>query len=209
MSGSSASRDAELPRIDDAATQRVTGGRGVEPRNGVGVVVVAGLERREQLGEVARCVSVSTTKYDVSTCLRWMVASRTMPVRPIPPTVAQNSSAFSPSGVADTTSPDASRMSSWRDVVAEAAVDVVVLAVHVGRDRTADRDLAGAGNDRQPETEGEQRPQQPVEADARLHAYARASGCRRRGSRPSRSGRAPCRRRSAPDRRSCGPGRGR
>ncbi len=38
-------------------------------------------------------------KYAVSVGVISMVARRTIPVRPLPPTVAQNSSASSPSGV--------------------------------------------------------------------------------------------------------------
>ena len=45
-------------------------------------------------------------------------------------------------------------------VVAEAALGVVVLAVHVGGDRTADGHLAGARQHRHPEPEWQQRAHQ-------------------------------------------------
>ena len=83
-----------------------------------------------------------------------MVARRMMPVRPLPPTVAQNSSAFAaPSGVSVRTWPSAVSRSIERDVVAEAARAVVVLAVDVAGDRAADGDLPGARQHRNPQAE--------------------------------------------------------
>ena len=51
--------------------------------------------------------SPSAMKYAVSVGVIAMVARRMMPVRPLPPTVAQNSSASGPSGVRWWTSPSA------------------------------------------------------------------------------------------------------
>jgi hypothetical protein len=51
-----------------------------------------------------------------------------------------------------------------RDVVAERTGAVVVLAVHVAADRTADGDLAGAGQHRDPQAVGQCRAHQLVEA---------------------------------------------
>ncbi len=51
-------------------------------------------------------------------------------------------------------------------VVAEAALDVVGLAVDVAADRAADGDLPGAGQHGQPQPEREQRAHQRVERDA-------------------------------------------
>jgi hypothetical protein len=53
-------------------------------------------------------------------------------------------------------------------VVAEAADDVVGLAVDVGADRAADRDLAGAGQHRQPQAVRQGGAHQRVEAHARV-----------------------------------------
>ena len=55
------------------------------------------------------------------------------------------------------------------DVVAEAALGVVVLAMHVGGDRPTDGDLAGARQHRDPQAEREQRPHQGVQAHPGLH----------------------------------------
>ena len=56
-------------------------------------------------------------------------------------------------------------------MVAEAALSVMVLAVHVGGDRPADRDLAGARQHRNPQTEGQHRPHQQIKADPGLHGH--------------------------------------
>ena len=58
-------------------------------------------------------------------------------------------------------------------MVAEAALGVVVLAVHVGGDRAADGHLPGAGQHRNPQPERQQRLHQGVDADAGLHAHRR------------------------------------
>ena len=110
--------------------------------------------------------SVSTLKYAVSTWCSWSVARTTTPVRPIPATVAQNSSDSGPSS--SWTLPSAVTSVDRPDVVAEAADDVVGLAVDVGADRAADRDLAGARQHRQPQAVGERGAHQGVEADARV-----------------------------------------
>ena len=57
------------------------------------------------------------------------------------------------------------------DVVAEAALGVVVLAVHVGGDRAADGHLPGARQHRHPEAERQQRPHQRVETDPGLDGH--------------------------------------
>jgi hypothetical protein len=54
-------------------------------------------------------------------------------------------------------------------VLAEAAVAVVVLAVHVARDRAAHRHLSRPRRDRQEPAERQHRRRQPVERYARLH----------------------------------------
>ena len=94
------------------------------------------------------------------------VASRIMPVRPMPPTVAQNSSGRR-SGPSSTTLPSARSSDRPRDVVAERPVDVMVLAVDVAGDRPADRDEPGAGRDRDEEAARHDQPQQVVDAHAR------------------------------------------
>ena len=57
-----------------------------------------------------------------------------------------------------------------RDVAAEAAVDVVVLAVDVGGDHAAERDELGAGRDRREPAARQERAVQLVERQARLGA---------------------------------------
>ena len=94
----------------------------------------------------------------------------------MPPTVAQNRSG-SRSGPTVRTSPSAVTRSSDDDVLAEAAGDVVVLAVDVAGDRAADGDVAGARGDRH-------------EA-ARAAAARRISSCRRDAGRRRRRGRRP------------------
>ena len=92
------------------------------------------------------------------------MASVMTPVSPSAPAVPQNSSG-STSGV--TVERALRRVQrEGLDVVGEAAVDVVVLAVHVGRDRAADGDLARARGDRHEPAEGDHRAHERVEADA-------------------------------------------
>ena len=104
---------------------------------------------------------------EVSTGSSRMVASAIRPVRPIPPAVAQNRSA---SWSALTVSvPSAGRLQEQGlDVGREGAIMVMVLAVHVGADGSADGHLAGAGRHHGPEAEGHQGSHQPVQADAGL-----------------------------------------
>ena len=109
--------------------------------------------------------SVSTLKYAVSTWCSATVARTTTPVRPIPATVAQNSSSVWGELL------DRAIRRDQRErphVVAEAADDVVGLAVDVGADRPADRDLTGARQHRQPQAVREGGAHQGVEADARV-----------------------------------------
>ena len=49
-------------------------------------------------------------------------------------------------------------------MVAKAAVHVVVLAVHIGGNRSAHRDVAGAGGDRQEEARRHDHPQDLIQA---------------------------------------------
>ena len=132
-----------------------------------------------------------------------------IPVSPLPPTVAQNSSDSSPSGVRWRICPSASQQLHRADVVAEAARAVVVLAVDVAGDRAADGDLPGAGQHRHPQPERQRRLHQLIEAHAGVHVGQAA--CRRRssGSCSAASCRSPGRRRSGRCRRRSGPARGR
>ena len=86
------------------------------------------------------------------------------PVSPSAPAVPQNSSG-SESGVTSTT-PFGVCSVNERDVVGDAAVDVVVLAVHVGRQRAADGHEPGARRDGHEPAEWQQHPHQRVEAHA-------------------------------------------
>ena len=98
--------------------------------------------------------SVSTSIQLVSTGIIWIVARVTMPVRPIPPAVAQNRSGSDPG---DTTRvPERGDQGQLDDVGTEAAVDVVVLAVDVGGDGAPDRDQPGARAHRHEPSEGDQ-----------------------------------------------------
>ena len=102
---------------------------------------------------------------------RATVAVSTAPVSPMPPMVAQKIRSVSPCGVRVRTSPSAISRSNEHDMVAEAALGVVVLAVHVGGDRPADGHLAGARQHRDPQPEREQRPHQRVQAHPGLHRH--------------------------------------
>ena len=102
---------------------------------------------------------------------RATVAPRMAPVRPIPPIVAQNSAsglAVRGQGVHLAVG---HQQVQGPHVVAEAALGVVVLAVHVGGDRAADGHLPGAGQHRHPEPERQQRPHQRVQADPGLDRH--------------------------------------
>ena len=96
-----------------------------------------------------------------------------------------------------------------QDVVAEAALGVVVLAVHVGADRAADRDLAGARQHRHPPAERQGGAHQGVEADPAVDDRDAGVGVDRGRSGRGRSCPARCRPRSARGRRRSGRGRGR
>ena len=110
--------------------------------------------------------SPSAMKYAVSVGVIAIVARRMMPVSPLPPTVAQNSSGLGAVGgqVADLAV--GGQQVHRADVVAEAARAVVVLAVDVAGDRAADGDLAGAGQHRHPQPERQRGPHQLVEVHA-------------------------------------------
>ena len=124
--------------------------------------------------------SPSAMKYAVSVGVISMVARRMMPVSPLPPTVAQNSSASGPSGVSVADLAVGGQQVHRPHVVAEAARAVVVLAVDVAGDGAADGDLPGAGQHRNPQPERQRGPHQLVEVDAARRR--RRSGCRRPSS---------------------------
>ena len=127
---------------DRAAEGRaaVPGSRSRRPSSGSGVAGAHARHARRRGPWLARC---RPSMSEVSTGRSRSVASDDDPVRPMPPAVAQNSSGSS-------VGPDqmhalAAVCSGQRlDVVGEGAVDVVVLAVDVGRDRAADGHEAGA-----------------------------------------------------------------
>ncbi len=72
--------------------------------------------------------------------------SRMCPVSPMPPMVARNSSGSCSSGAPED-APVGDAHLERADVLAEAAVDVVVLAVDVGGHHAAEGDELGAGRD--------------------------------------------------------------
>ena len=86
------------------------------------------------------------------------------PVSPIPPAVAQNRSG-SDSGDTVTVPVGVTRVELGH-VLAEAAVDVMVLAVDVGGDGPAHRHVAGAGGDGHEPAERDQALHEGLEADA-------------------------------------------
>ena len=90
-----------------------------------------------------------------------------IPVRPMPPAVAQNS-AGSDELVTVRTSPSGSRICSDRHVTGEAASYVVVLAVHVRGDRAADGHLPGSGRNRHEPPGGQPGDHELLQADAGL-----------------------------------------
>lgn len=63
-----------------------------------------------------------------------------------------------------------------QDVPGEATADVVVLAVDVGADRPADRDIARAGRHRHEPAQRQQYPHQPVQGDARVAQHDAGGG---------------------------------
>ena len=138
-----------------------------------------------------------------------MVARRMIPVRPLPPTVAQNSSDSSPSGVRWRICAVGSQQLHRPDVVAEAARAVVVLAVDVAGDRAADGDLPGARQHRHPQPERQRRLHQLIEADAGVDVGQAGVGVDRVDPVQRASCRSPGRRRSGRCRRRSGPARGR
>ena len=85
-------------------------------------------------------------------------------MRPIPPTVAQNSSGSRVGPDVDDRAVGEQQRQPVH-VAAERAVDVVVLAVDVAGDRPADGDEPGAGGDGHEEAAGHDHPQQVVDAD--------------------------------------------
>ena len=128
---------------------------------GLGAVAVEG----DGLVEAA-VTSPSAMKYAVSVGVIAMVARRMMPVSPLPPTVAQNSSASAPSGVSGAHLAVGDQQVHRPHVVAEAAGAVVVLAVDVAGDGAADGDLTGAGQHRDPQAERQRGTHQLVEVHA-------------------------------------------
>ena len=142
------------------------GGRGVEPGGGVAVGVVGAVGEQGRAARRGRGCGRCRRRSRPTRCgAAGRPPSTITPVRPMPPTVAQNSSASGPSGVSVRTSPSAVDQVHRQHVVAEAALGVVVLAVHVRADRAADRDLAGARQHRHPPAERQGGAHQGVEAD--------------------------------------------
>ncbi len=98
----------------------------------------------------------------------------------MPPTVAQNSSPSGsspePSGGERQDATVGHEQLHLHDVVAEAALAVVVLAVDVVRDRTAHRDLAGTREHRHPEAVRERGLHEGVEGDAGVEVDRRGLG---------------------------------
>ena len=117
--------------------------------------------------------SVSTSMVEVSIVDSRRTASRTTPVRPMPPQVAQNTSSRC-SGLHSTVS-GRSGDSEAVDMPADGAVDVVVLAVDVTRDRTAKRDESRPWRDGREQPFRDKQPQQLVDGHAGLDAHLRRS----------------------------------
>ena len=115
--------------------------------------------------------SVSTVKYAVSVRCSRTVALSIAPVSPIPPIVAQNSCSVSPAGRQRAHLAVGHQQVEGLHVVAEAALGVMVLAVHVGGDRPTDGHLPGARQHRDPEAERQQRPHQRIQADPGLDGH--------------------------------------
>ncbi len=109
-----------------------------------------------------RCRTRCATSRPVAAC---SVASVMTPVRPMPPLVAQNASA-SASGSSVRAPLRRGDDPHPLDVVGERAV--AELAVDVGGDRAADRDVARARDDHREPTERQQYAQQRVETHAAL-----------------------------------------
>ena len=136
------------------------------------------------------------------------MASTTVPVRPMPPQVAQKAlgRGLRRQGDRRAVGPGEHQRA---DVAPEAARRVVVLAVDVGRDGTADRDVAGAGGHRREPAAGHDRPHEVVERRAGQHPGGPGGVVEPEQARTRRWRRRPSRRRSSPSRRRRGPGPGR
>ena len=109
--------------------------------------------------------SVSTDTYADSTACSCIVASVTIPVRPMPPAVAQNASG---SEFGSTATAPWRRRDQLHPLYRVAEAPEPVLAVDVGGDRAADGDVAGTGNDHGEPAERDERAHQRVEAHARF-----------------------------------------
>ena len=112
--------------------------------------------------------------------------SRMWPVSPMPPIVARNSSGLAARSTVRMR-PSATRIRSDGDVAADAAVDMVVLAVDVGGDHAAERhELGSGGHGDEPPAGGERtgrvgRGKTPLRrGDARGRRRTRARGRRGR-----------------------------
>ena len=110
----------------------------------------------------------------VSTRRSRSVAAVITPVRPIPPTVAQNSSGWRV-GTSRRRLPLPSTRQYLVDPRSEAEVLVMVLAVDVRGDGTADGNVSCTWDDRQHQPARKYLLQQPPQADTGLHRYAGTS----------------------------------
>ena len=112
---------------------------------------------RAMVSSRSRVRSVSTTIHGVSTRRSASSAATTTPVRPMPPAVAQKALGVAVRREAQELARGGDELQP-QHVLAEAAVAMVVLAVHVRGHRAADRHLAGAGGDgREPRRAGSTR----------------------------------------------------
>ena len=169
--------------VQHTAAEVAALGHEVDPGDAVAHLVVGAAHRRQQRVEIGRPATCRRSILLVSIGSRRMVASIMMPVRPMPPIVAQNSEGLR-SGPITVVEPSASIIVIDIEVVADRAVDVMVLAVNVAGDRSADRHESCAGRDGNEEAPRHDRPHQLVEADARPDGCAPGgrdrARCRRR-----------------------------
>ena len=115
---------------------------------------------------------VSCAIQAVATGASLNVASRMVPVSPMPPIVATKRSTFS-CGEQVLTSPLGRARSNELDMMAEAAGAMMILAVDVGGDHAADGDEFGAGNDGREKAARQKGGDDIAEQDARLDGEAR------------------------------------
>ena len=164
---------------------------------------------RARVSKSGTC-SLSCQIHGVATRGIWNSTSRMWPVSPMPPSVARKSSRSCSSLSTRSMRPSATRMRSEPHVLAEAAGDVVVLAVHVGGHHAAEGDVMRARRHRrEPAARQKNSRFRCISATPGLGAHRRRSRDRRRAGGRRAASPPPARRPAAAATRRRTSGRGR